>query len=188
MSSTRTFSRTALTGIVLLACVAAGVVAGRWSVPEMSAGRVFANMSAPETASRGKSLSLATGFVDLNEGVEALYGLDHLTGDLHCWLLHSQTGAVAATFTASPGRDLEVTADADYVMVTGLMDFVGTAGNVRPSHSVVFVGDGNTGNVVGYVLMYNRGALQRGEHGTGELRKISQMVTRDVNRIRDQGK
>ena len=36
------------------------------------------------TAARTKSLSMATGLIDNN--VEALFVLDHLTGNLQCWL------------------------------------------------------------------------------------------------------
>ena len=42
---------------------------------------------------------MATGFVD--SGVEALYGLDHLTGDLFCGVLNSRTGDVANRFRVS---------------------------------------------------------------------------------------
>jgi hypothetical protein len=184
----RTISRTAFYGFVLLAVAVAGVAIGRFASGGSEPGQLYASMPRLDNASRGDSLSMATGFIDVNEGVEALYALDHLTGELHCWLLNSRTGAVASAFTAKPGADLQVTGEADFVMTTGLMDFVGMEGNVRPSHSVVYVGDGNTGKVVGYVLMYNRGAVQRNEPVQGELRLISNMVTRGVDAVRDQGK
>jgi hypothetical protein len=185
MSATKGFHRIAISGIILLAVATAGFFIGRFGGSSFE-NPAFASLPMFDNASRGKSLSMATGPVE--EGIEALYTLDHLTGDLHCWLLNSHTGAVAASFQASAAEALGVVGEGDYVMTTGLMDFVGIEGAVRPSWSAVYVGDGNTGKVVGYVLMYNRGAIQRGEVGPGELRLISEMVTRAANIQRDQGK
>ncbi len=188
MSSTNSFLKVALSGLVVLALVAAGFFVGRQDSSQGFARPAWAGMPGFDNAARGKSLSMATGFVD--NGVEALYGLDHLTGDLFCWVLNTRTGDVANRFRVSAGQALGITGEADYVLSTGLMNFVGASeGNVRPAQSVVYVGDGNSGKIVGFALMYNRAAIQKGDAlNAGEFRQIATMLTRDINRIRDQGK
>lgn len=189
MSSSSRFPAIAITGFVFLTVLAVGFVLGRsggqtgWATP------AWANLPAFDGAARGQSMSLATGVIE--GGVEALYGLDHLTGDLFCWILNPRTGAVSNTFRISAGAALGVSGEPDYVLTTGLMDFSGGAdGGARPAMSVAYVGDGNSGKVAGFVLMYNRGAIQRGnnDNSAGELRLISEMLTRDARAFRDQGK
>ncbi len=188
MSSSNNFLRFVMPGCAVLALLAIGFVIGRQDASGGFSKSAFAGFPLVDNAARGKSMSMATGYVE--SGVEALYALDHLTGDLFCWVLNARTGAVASTFRVSAGGALGVVGEADYVMTTGLMDFAGGVdGNMRPAQSVVYVGDGNTGKVVGYVLMYNRTAIQRGEAlASGEFRLVSEMVTREVGRVRDQGK
>ena len=188
MSSTFNWlAKLAGVSLLVLTLVYAGFAIGRGTSTDVLAKPAFAGLPGFDNAARGKSLSMATGFVE--NGVEALFALDHLTGDLFGWVLDSRTGNVASTFRISAGRTLNVSGEPDYVLSTGLMDFVGAAeGNLRPAQSVVFVGDGNTGKVVGFVLMYNRTAIQRGDdRSAGEFRLISEMVTRDARAIRDQG-
>ncbi len=94
------------------------------------------------TAARTKSLSMATGLVDNN--AEALFVLDHVSGNLQCWLLNSRTGSVGGIFTANVAADLMMvnkTGEPDYVMTTGNFFFTGnTTGNVRrQSQSVTWL-------------------------------------------------
>ncbi len=107
------------------------------------------------TASRSKSMSMATGLVDGN--VEGLFLLDHVSGVLQCWVLSPKTGSVGGYYTANVGNDLAVagkTGSAEYMMVTGNFFFDGNTGNLAPGQSVCYVGDASTGNVVGYGLVW----------------------------------
>ena len=65
--------------------------------------------------------------------------------------------------TARPADDmgLEKGGDVDYVMTTGRMNFqrAGRVGNMVPAGCVCYVGDGNSGNVVGYSIKFNRQAM-----------------------------
>ncbi|MEM9409795.1 MAG: hypothetical protein AAGA30_01700, partial [Planctomycetota bacterium] len=38
-----------------------------------------------DAATRGKSMSMATGFIDRDELIEGVFVLDHLSGNLQCW-------------------------------------------------------------------------------------------------------
>ncbi len=183
------FTRLLLGGLLMLAFTGVGFYFGAQSrhAAELTtlfessafAGSPLMNL-ARDSAARGKAMSLATGRVE--ENIDALYGLDHLTGDLFCWILNTRTGEVASTFTFNVNNGLGITdADADYVMATGSMDFnFARTGNERVAQSVVYVGEGNSGKVAGIVLGYER------QTGVGELRLISTAMTRSADARRDQ--
>ena len=133
------------------------------------------------TASRGKTMSLATG--QLDEDVEALFVLDHITGNLQCWLMNSRTGAVGGIYRTNIVDDLvlDKTAQPDYMMVTGNFFWAaGFAGNVAPAKSIVYIADGNSGNVVGYSALIDKQAVRRGVAQAGLLKLVCQGTARDV--------
>ena len=190
MNQSGNFAKFIVTSIVLFAFVAVGYVIGQRGSDTGLESTAFATpVSWPlDSAAGGNSLSLATGYVAIQDGVEALYGLDHLTGDLFCWVLNPATGAVASTFRTNVNTALGVDGDADYVMVTGVMDFrIANTGRDTLSDSVIYVGDGNSGKVVGYILRYDRQAINRGNAGAGQLEPIANMVTRAPGTVRNQG-
>lgn len=190
MNQSNNFAKFIVTSVVLFAFVAIGYVIGQRGDEGGLESTAFATpVSWPlDNASGGKSLSLATGHISVQDGVEGLYGLDHLTGDLFCWVLNPGTGAVASTFRTNVNSALGVDGDADYVMVTGMMDFrIANTGGDTVSDSVVYVGDGNSGKAVGFVLRYDRQAINRGNSGAGRLEAIANMVTRAPGTVRNQG-
>ena len=138
-------------------------------------------------AAGGKTISLATGFVD--ESVEGVYILDHLTGNLQCWVLSPKTGKISGIYTANVNIGLEAdrAGEKDYVMAAGLFDFTGGAGGAKiPARSVVYVAEGNSGNVAAFGLQYDKNMIRRGngvDNGTLELVGKSSVrgegVTRD---------
>ena len=183
------FGRFVVTGAILMAFVAVGFLVGQNQNQDgLIEKPAYAN-SLPavlESAAGGQQMSLATGRIE--DGIEALFGLDHLTGDLFCWILSPTTGAVASTFRVNVTGALSVDGDADYVLTTGLMDFrIARSGGQRVSHSVVYVSDGNSGRVVGYSLVYDSSALSRGITAAGELTQITRMITRQPGTVRQQG-
>ena len=126
-----------------------------------------------DTAARGKSLSMATGRISNN--VEALFVLDHDSGNLQCWILNPRTGAVGGIYRANVLGDLQVdkSGEPDFVLVTGNFFWSsGVTGNERPADTVAYVGDTSTGNIVGYALNFNRQALTRGVVQNGQLTVI----------------
>jgi len=143
-----------------------------------------------DSASSGKSLAMATGLIDTEDGVEGLFVLDRLSGNLQCWVMSSQTGGIAAIYTARPADDmgLEKGGEVDYVMTTGRMNFqrAGRAGNMVPAGCVCYVGDGNSGNVVGYSVRFNRQAAMRGGGQGGQMTLVCKGFARDMAMQRDQ--
>lgn len=142
-----------------------------------------------DSAARGKAMSMATGLVD-DRGTEGLYVLDHLSGNLQCWVINPRTGEVAGIYTANVNKDLEVGkgGDVDYVMTTGQFraeKSTARRGNLIPSGSICYVGDGNTGKVVGYILYYNRQLATNGGSQRGELEVIARGLAREAGLRRD---
>ncbi len=177
--------------LVVLIGVTSGV--GAYLGNRMAQQNVLNNLPPIElnagTAARTKSMSMATGLIDGN--VEGLFVVDHLTGNLQCWLLNTRTGQVGGIYRASAATDLAVggkTGQPDYIMTTGNFFFSGGfAGNDAPSQSVCYVGDANTGNVVGYGVIYNKQAITRGVVQQGLLKGVCKGAARSgVATNRDQ--
>ena len=139
------------------------------------------------TSTRAKSLSMATGQID--EDVEGLFVLDHISGNLQCWILNPRTGQPIGFYTANVKQDLASdgkTGESEYVMVTGDFFFRGGAGNEAPGRTVCYVGDAGTGNVVGYGLVYNESAIKRGTAQKGLLKLLCKGSARGEQTVRDQ--
>lgn len=126
------------------------------------------------TASHGESsLTMATGPID--EDAEGVFILDHLTGDLQCWVPSARKpGTYAGLFTYNVLRDLDVGGDKQpkFVMVTGGVNFRGTTGAVRPAGTVVYVADANSGNVAIYSVPWNRSMASSGRPQNGQLLRM----------------
>ena len=108
------------------------------------------------SAARSKSISMATGLIDNN--VEGLFVLDHISGNLQCWVLSPRTGQVGGVYRANIYQAMGTVkgGEADFVMTTGNFFFTGNnSGNVAPGQSVCYVADTKTGKVVGFGLVYN---------------------------------
>jgi hypothetical protein len=104
---------------------------------------------------RVDTYAIATGPVD-SEG-EAVYFLDFLSGDLKAMVV----GCQATKFTAGYARNILADLGVDpaknprFMMVTGNTAFRGTAGNVKPSMSTLYVAEVTTGNVAAYNLPWS---------------------------------
>lgn len=143
-----------------------------------------------DSAARGKSMSMATGIVDVERGIEGLFVLDHLSGNLQCWVLNPRSGEVAGIYTANVNQDLELGkgGDIDYVMTTGSFraeKSTARRGNLIPSGSICYVGDGNTGKVVGYILYFNRQLVLNNGSQRGELEVLARGLAREAGLRRD---
>ena len=141
-----------------------------------------------DSAARGKALSFATGMVD--DGVEGLFVLDHLTGNLQCWILNKISGDIGGIYATNIGKDMQIekVADGDFVMTTGRVKFnpMNRRGNVRPGQCICYVGDGNTGKVIGYGLEFNPQAIAQGAAQQDELLVICKGMMREAMELRDQ--
>lgn len=139
------------------------------------------------TATRAKSLSMATGQID--DRVEGLFVLDHISGNLQCWVLNPRNGEPIGFYSANVKQDLASTGksgESDYVMVTGNFFFQGGSGNSTPGRTVCYVGEASTGNVVGYGLIYDTQAIKRGNPQQGPLKLVCKGSARGEQTVRDQ--
>lgn len=135
---------------------------------------LLGDMLLQATASHGeRSLTLATGSID--EEAEGLFVLDHVTGDLQCWVPSTRRpGAFSGMFKTNVLSDLGVEADKtpQLVMVTGTVNYRGSSSTTRPANAIVYVADSNTGNVVGYSIAWNRSMASSGGSQSGALVRV----------------
>jgi hypothetical protein len=163
-------------GLLLGLAVAVGVLIGRTDAPrgeltlaEQILGQTPLHASG---ATGGKSIALATGIMD--EGTEGIFVLDFLTGDLQCWVINPRLGTFSSMFKINVIADLgiEQGKTPDYVMSAGTVDFRGPQGNSM-GRSVIYVADGNTGNVACYAVPWNRQAVTSGAPQAGPLVRVA---------------
>lgn len=136
-------------------------------------------------AASGKSVSLASGLIaDQNE---ALYILDHLNGNLQCWVINPRTNKVGGVYRANVFEampNIKQGGDLDFVLTTGFFDFQGR-GNQQPAKSVAYVAEGKSGTLVGFGFQYDKAALQRGVDQEGVLEVVCEGPIRDLQ-LREQ--
>ena len=111
---------------------------------------------------RVDTFAIATGFVD--DGVEAVFFLDFLTGDLNAVVL----GRQGRTFTASYGINVvnhlgvDPSKNPKYLMVTGAADMRRGVGGTQLSPSIIYVAEVTTGNVAAYAIPWTKAAFSTG--------------------------
>lgn len=141
--------------------VGAGMLVGSW----MTFSVQQPPFVLPETAlhamatDSGETFSICTG--SIADGVEGIFCLDFLTGDLQCWVMDNRSNAVAGYFVHNVVADLGIDQgrkNPQYLMVTGLTGLRGGGGAMRPAESLLYVADANSGNIVGYAVPWNRTA------------------------------
>jgi hypothetical protein len=139
-----------------------------------------------DATSMGKSFSIATGIVD--DSTEGVFILDHLTGNLQCWIMNARSGEIGGIFrgniTAALG--LQGKADPDFVLATGRFDFTNfRKGSLRYANCICYVGESSTGKILGYSFAYDATVGARGQPQTGDLELITTIAFRDETLIRD---
>jgi hypothetical protein len=115
------------------------------------------NRQALDFAQRSRqSMTLETG--PLKDGMEGLFALDHVTGDLYCTVPNARTGGLYQ-YQHNVCADLTVkkTANSRFTMVIGEAKF--QRGDTI-ADSIVYVADTSTGNWIAYGLPWDwpRGA------------------------------
>ncbi len=181
-----------LTAIAVLAAVFAG---GSWygarRAAPPSSGQIDWNQVLPvglkpDSAASTKNMSIATGRIE--EFVEGLYVLDHLTGNLNLYVLNVRSGQLGAAYRANVLQDLGTQGggEASLAMVTGGFDFSKLRdGQNRYANSICYVADSNTGRVVGYTFSYSATLIDRGQLQSGDLVKVVDWTAREEGVIRD---
>lgn len=140
----------------------------------------------PDATSMGKSISIATGMID--DSVEGVFVLDHLTGNLVCWIMNSRSGDIGGVFQTNVTAALGIQgkADPDFVIATGKFDFTNfRKGNLKYAGCICYVGESSSGKILGFSFSYDPSSGARGALQTGELDLITTIPFRDETLIRD---
>jgi hypothetical protein len=122
----------------------------------------------------GETMGMATGMID--EGMEGIFLLDYLTGDLNCYVLNPRNGKWGAKFTYKVATTLEVDKGKKpaYLMCTGGMNLVRGASMKRPGDCLIYVCDANTGKFCVLAVPLWQGAM------ANNVPQAEQMVLLDV--------
>lgn len=114
------------------------------------------------TATQGQNnFAIATGFVD--EGVEALYFLDFITGDLRAIVISRRTGQFNAVFEYNVQQDFGgLSKNPKYLMVTGLADLPRGSRNTQFGNSLIYIAEATSGQVFAYALPWDSSASAAG--------------------------
>ena len=91
---------------------------------------------------------IATG--DVDDGIEGIYILDLLTGDLKGMVLNTNTRVFTSFYQWNIMKDFEATKNPKFLMVTGVADMRRGAAKFRMGRSVVYIADVNSGTVAAY--------------------------------------
>lgn len=111
---------------------------------------------------RADTFAIATGFVD--DGVEAVYFLDFLTGDLNAVVLGRHGKSFTAFYRYNVINDLGVdqSKNPKYLLITGAADMRRGVGGGQLSPSIVYVAEITTGMVAAYAIPWNRSVYNTG--------------------------
>ncbi len=128
---------------LLLAVLAIGLAVGSL-LPQSPLHAVSTDSSA--------SCIIATGPMD--GGVEAVWVLDTLTGDLKAGVVSKRQPSFRAQYQRNVMADfgLEEGKKPLFLMVTGIVDLARAPGGIRPSTSLVYVAEVNSGVIRGYAV------------------------------------
>jgi hypothetical protein len=179
--------------LMLAMLLGAAIFAGGWfwGTRQTSAESDWTNALIPaslraDATSEGKLMTVATGWVD--NDVEGVFVLDHLTGNLQCWVLNSRSGEIGGLYRGNVLEALGVQgkSDLDFVMVTGRFDFTNfRQGNYKYAPSICYVGESSSGKIVGYGFTFDPTMEARGEPQMGDLIPIANIPFRDETILRD---
>lgn len=137
------------------------------------------------TATQGlDNFAIATGLVA--SGMEALYFLDYLTGDLKGAVISEKTGKFNALFHRNIAQDFGgITKNPRYLMVTGLADIPRGSSQFQLAQSIVYVAEASTGQVAAYAMPWNQSVQASGRPQQGTFERLDLQQFRTVY-IRDQ--
>ncbi len=135
--------------------LAVGLVAG------LSLGGVLPEVPLHAVATNSNdTFAIATG--PLDQEVEAVFFLDHLTGNLNAFVLN-KLGAFNAFFNRNVLGDLQVNPAQNprFLMVTGVANLQRTGAAMQPGQSICYVAEITTGRVAAYAVPWNAAMRNR---------------------------
>jgi len=136
------------------------------------------------TATEGyESFSIATGLV--HAGVEGLYFLDYLTGELIGAVVNPKNGQFNAKFTYNISNDFSAGGrKAKYLMVTGIADMPRGRAGFQPASSIVYIAEATSGEIAAYIMPWNSSMMAAGKPQTGTFQMLDKQQFRSVQ-LRD---
>jgi len=162
-------------GLAIGGALAAGVYLG--SQGDSAQRAALNELRLKASASHGAdSFAMATG--DIAEGVEGLFCLDFLTGDLSCFVINPRTGTPGGLFRTNVVADLPADKGTGkkpaYVLVTGQFQAKGGnyGGGGQMAGSLVYVADANSGMVAVYAMPWNKQASTAAATQGGKLLRL----------------
>jgi len=134
---------------------------------------------------RQDTFSMATGQVE--DGVDAIYMLDFLTGDLTAAILNPQTRAFNSVYKRNIKEDLKVDAGKNprFMMITGSADLRGGGGQNQFASSVLYVAELGSGNMGVYCLPFNAAQQNRAMNAVQSILAL-QVVPFRTTAVREQ--
>src|SRR5688572_6995313 len=149
------------------ACVATGVVLGL--IVGLNIQGIWPSVPLHAAATHGiDKFAIATGLVD--SGVEALYFLDYLTGDMRAAVLNPKTGKFNSFFTRNIAADFGgIGRNSGYLMVTGSADMPRGMAAFQFARSIVYVANASTGAVAAYTIPWNSSDQAAGRPQNGQF-------------------
>jgi hypothetical protein len=128
--------------------------------------------------------AIATGAVDA--GVEALYFLDFLTGDMRAAVINPKTGKFNSFYSRNIAADFGGAGrNSGYLMVTGAVNMPRGANNFQYAQSIVYVAEASTGQVAAYTIPWNSSLQAGGKTQYGEFQPLDVQQFRTAF-VRDQ--
>lgn len=132
-----------------------------------------------------ENFAVATGLVD--EGVEAFYFLDFLTGKLKATVINRRDAGFAAYFQYDITQDFQtVGRNPKYLMVTGLANIPRGRGRSQLSRSVVYITEATTGQMAAYVMPWDSTLQAAGKGQAATFLRLGTVPLRGDTVIRGQ--
>jgi hypothetical protein len=161
------------TALLVVGVVLGAVITASWHGVS-NAPRAFA------TATHGSdNFAIATGLVD--DGIEALYFLDFLTGDLRAAVVSRRNGEFTGFFQYNVLNDFAALADVPrFLMVTGEADLPRGRGATQIGRSLVYVAEATSGQVFAYALPFDGTLNAAGKPQIGTFVRVGGGSFRDA--------
>lgn len=138
------------------------------------------------TATMGsENFAVATGLVD--DGVEAFYFLDFLTGTLKATVVNTRDVGFSAYYEYDITADFPTaTQNPKYLMVTGMANIPRGRGRSQLARSVVYITEVTTGRMAAYIMPWDSTVQARGGKQQGTFYNIGTVPLRADTFVRDQ--
>jgi hypothetical protein len=165
----------ALVGAAAMALVGVGWIGGVFTTWGLGSPTV---LQLPSTALHAAATDsadefvVATGLIDV--GLEGVFFLDTLSGDLQCTVFNPRAGKFNALFRRNIRVDLQLEQDKrpDFLLVTGAISlgrYQGITGPMQPGGCVAYVVEANSGKFAAYAVPWQANLFSRGQPQVAEL-------------------